>query len=55
MKKYVENMRKYVEYMKEYPLLYRLWDLEKFRASVLYRFWDLEKFREKPGGKTRKI
>ena len=58
-----------VENMKEYPLLYRLWDLEIFQDFRLYigfethknsepsslcRLWDLEKLREKSGGKTRK-
>ena len=31
-----ENMKKYVENRKEYPLLYRLWDLEKFLRLPLY-------------------
>ena len=45
--KYVERnmkeniMTEHVENMKEYPLLYRFWELKKFRnLSPLYRFWD---------------
>ena len=30
------SMEKYVENMKEYPLLYKLWDLEKFHDFPLY-------------------
>ena len=34
MEEYVGNMKEYEE-MKEYPLLYKLWDLEKFRDLPL--------------------
>ena len=32
--KYEENMKKHEENMKEYSLLYRLWELEKFRVFL---------------------
>ena len=59
MKKYEKKCGKYEElsgkYVKEYPLLYRISDLEEFRdfslyvgfgtwKNSLYRLWDLEKF-----------
>ena len=36
MRKYEENMKEYAENKKEYPSLYRLWNLEQFRALPLY-------------------
>ena len=49
MKEYeedVNNMKKYVENMKEYPLLYCLWDLEKFQDLPLYTGSETWKYSE---------
>ena len=46
LEKIWENMKKvekYAKNMKEYPVLYRLWDLEKFRDFPSRRLWDLGK------------